>query len=83
MSKRSGLNQPQQCGADLRERQDLVDAKSPTMTCFAKALYICSMKSESSRAAMPQNVKRTSSSKTSKTDWARVRSMKEEDIALT
>ena len=35
------------------------------------------------RSATPQSEKRTSSSKTSKTDWERVRSMKEEDIVLT
>jgi hypothetical protein len=41
------------------------------------------MKSPPSPSATPRSGKRRSSSGTSKTDWARVRSMKEEDIVLT
>jgi uncharacterized protein (DUF4415 family) len=41
------------------------------------------MKSASSPSAKPRGGKRPSSSKTSKTDWARVRAMKDEDITLT
>jgi uncharacterized protein (DUF4415 family) len=41
------------------------------------------MKSGSSPFAKPQSEKQRSSSRTSKTDWARVRSMKDEDITLT
>jgi uncharacterized protein (DUF4415 family) len=45
--------------------------------------YTLYMRNASSHSAKPRNEKRTSSSKISKTDWARVRSMKEEDIILT
>lgn len=41
------------------------------------------MKSASSPSARPQAEKRRSSLKASETDWDRVRSLKDEDIALT
>ena len=41
------------------------------------------MKSGSFPSAKPREEKRHSSSKTSRTDWERARSMKEEDILLT
>ena len=41
------------------------------------------MKSASSPSAKPQRKKRSSSSRASKTDWARVKRMKDRDIKLT